>query len=77
VFPIRPGVGKKLLGLALFHAAAFALIAVIAATAFNRVEILATDIARNQMTGVLENASIARELSDCAFGNRFDQPKLP
>jgi PAS domain S-box-containing protein len=63
VFPIRPGVGKKLLGLALFHAAAFALIAVIAATAFNRVEILATDIARNQMTGVLENASIARELS--------------
>ena len=64
MFFIRPGVGKKLLGLALFHAAAFALIAVIAATAFNRVEILATDIARNQMTGVLENASIARELSD-------------
>lgn len=51
MFFIRPGVGKKLLGLALFHAAAFALIAVIAATAFNRVEILATDIARNQMTG--------------------------
>ncbi len=60
---IRPGVGKRLLGLAVFNAAAFALIAGIAAVAFNRVEILASDIARTQMTGVLANASIGRELS--------------
>ena len=63
MFPIRPGVGKKLLGLALLNAAAFALVAGIAAVAFTRVEILASDIARNQMSEVLENASIARELS--------------
>jgi PAS domain S-box-containing protein len=62
VFHIRPGVGKRLLGLAVFNAVAFALIAGIAAVAFNRVEILASEIARNQMTGVLANASIGREL---------------
>lgn len=63
MFPIRPGVGKRLLGLAVFNAIAFALIAGIAAVAFNRVEILASEIARKQMSGVLANASIGRELS--------------
>jgi PAS domain S-box-containing protein len=63
VFHIRPGVGKRLFALAVFNAIAFALIAGIAAVAFNRVEILASEIARNQMTGVLANASIGRELS--------------
>jgi hypothetical protein len=42
VFHIRPGIGKKLLGLAVLNAAAFALVAAIAALAFNRVEMLAS-----------------------------------
>ncbi|WP_162888688.1 hypothetical protein [Dechloromonas sp. HYN0024] len=63
MFHIRLGVGSKLLGLAVFNAMAFALIALIAALAFNRVEMLASDLARNQISGVLENAANGRELS--------------
>jgi PAS domain S-box-containing protein len=57
------GIGGKLRWLAVFNAAAFALIATIAGVTFNRVEGLSSDIARQEMVGVIANASIGRDLS--------------
>ena len=63
MFKLRHGISRKLLGLALWNAVAFALIALIAAIAFKRVENLSVDLAHTQITSVLANASIGRELS--------------
>jgi len=56
-------IGRKLLWLVVFNALALALIVVTVGIAFNRVETLSADIARHEMSGVIDNASMGRELS--------------
>lgn len=59
----RFGIGGKLLGLVLFNAAAFGLIAVIVGISFYRVERLSGDVVGAQIADVIRNAEVGRELS--------------
>lgn len=63
MFRARSRIGRKLLWLVAFNALALALIVVTVGFAFNRVETLSADIARHEMSGVIGNAWIGRELS--------------
>ncbi|MBF0095402.1 MAG: PAS domain-containing protein, partial [Alphaproteobacteria bacterium] len=60
---IRPGIGTHLLWLALFMASVFSLLALIVSIAFSHVERLSAQVARHEIAGVIENASIGRRLS--------------
>ncbi|MBK6850055.1 MAG: response regulator [Burkholderiales bacterium] len=59
----RSGIGRKLFWLAAFNALAFGVIVAIVALAFQRVETLSTAVASHQMSSVIDNAAIGRELS--------------
>ncbi|MBF0129619.1 MAG: hypothetical protein HQL33_06475, partial [Alphaproteobacteria bacterium] len=60
---IRPGIGTHLLWLALFMASVFSLLALIVSIAFSHVERLSAQVARHEIAGVIENASLGRRLS--------------
>ena len=59
----RSGLGRKLFWLAALNALAFGVVVAIVALAFQRVETLSTDVASHQMSSVIDNAAIGRELS--------------
>ena len=63
MLPRHTRIGSKLLWLAVFIALVMALIVLVVAMAFGRVEKLSTDIARHGMSEVVENAAIGRKLS--------------
>ena len=63
MFPAHTRIGSKLLWLAIFIALVMALVVLVVAIAFKRVENLSTDIARHGMSEVVDNAAIGRELS--------------
>ncbi|MEY2689085.1 MAG: hypothetical protein RL375_3283, partial [Pseudomonadota bacterium] len=61
--PGRSGFGRKLFWLAAFNALAFGLIALIVAVAFHRIGTLSAAVASQEMSSVIDNASIGRDLA--------------
>jgi diguanylate cyclase (GGDEF)-like protein/PAS domain S-box-containing protein len=57
------GISSKLLLLAVLNALAFGAIALISGVGFDRVKMLATQVAGSEVTGVIENAFLGREIS--------------
>ena len=63
MFRFRLGLARQLQWLAVINALAFLLITLIVGLAFERVESLSSDVARHEVAGVIDNASLGRDIS--------------